>query len=1629
MFRRLTCKADSLDEPSNKPHKFNSHKNDPRKKALSSGILENNQKNDTKTGNLDTRDSKGDSRGELKGDSKNTVKSTGKLESNSESLEKTFKNDPQLEDSKDSPLLRTLDPARMTNVAFPAVTPPPPTNYEISDRYLQGMSRENFDIVLDICFADSPLPVPPPVPPKLPRMQPRRRTARCPLMMVPEKERIQAEKRREHEKQEREGRERRQKERERIHKERERRLKEREKRQKERQKELEREKRQKELEKNRQKELEKNRQIELKKNRQIELEKNRQIELEKNRQIELEKNRQIDLNKERSRQRLDIQPGEIPLHISQPLTGILSTKPNVTAKKKEVENIPHSVPISTSTSTEAPLSFFRVDDEIPIRKIPEYNPKQRLQSIEKAARNEERLLRELARHQSWRTLGSALDKPTRSKSERKYRREVMVGLLRNNTHVGFFRNRTHTRKRNEGEQGISKEEKVQESPQEEKIQGISKEEKARESDDPIESVQKDPIEEEEILNEPIEKFHDSQEYPKEERPRAPESLPIDLLIDDEGEVDSSEHDSPQADKLDMEGLRTRPTSDTGHSAVTFEAPPTLKALAKSGTSIPKCKTMPPLKVFTNSRNTSPISKSGTTSPIPKSENTSPLKVFPKSANTSPLKVFPKSGTTSLKTARESMHSIPTGEASKLELLRKELDASISQLLLHVPDVVTDDPHQRASVFARPESILSGSGRETTPPARLCLRTRAESPLTRPLLWDSGRSSRDSKERRDFERREKREIQKREKREKRDRADFEGDLDKDLKGEKMDIGSAEKDIQSGETEMRSGQKKIGSGEKEVGISETGSGDNDKVSGQKYSPHKDSPHSGKDLKFGLQKEAGKGIRNALGDTKALRKSSRQSIGMLSALSANLSSHSINKNSRPALLKPFVPLKLLQLEAPKRTSRLISQKLNDEIAERNRAFNDALMRSRQESMNAQPYLKRKRTFWLTLCGKRSVQKHNVYQLRRMRKEHPNAIAYGFDFAGQKIAAGDGILRLKSEKGIFRLKSEKGIFRLKSEKGIFRLKSEKGIFRLKSEKGIFRLKSEKGIFRLKSEKNKNLVRLQSQKSEKGLLRLKSERKHHNKKSGKDVKIEENLIEENQKGSQDVLKQSFSRLKSTHESQQKRLPKVSEGSTKLAMPTEKIELERRDLDASRNIRMERNKMKLESAFNVGNVSESLLSKQATSQRQRRQQELSLKLKRERNTESELEKKPEKEKQEENILPKKKLKDTTSLRESLKDNVRTPQNCYTPPLLNPLSDSKLNISPHTPQMLGTPAKIKPASNRGSFPSSTATPNAPGGFIQSAFTPRNPLDILLASRERINTPQSVFNQRYHTPRPPRVQLAPSSLELTIQGTVLYTKSPAQQSSSSGGAESRKSALLRAISLKKTKPMVTFASPVVPKELEDYSMSVLEDTPVDTPVTFGYRVDTSGLPVVQRTMSGKAVKKIKDEDRKFLILESANAELDRIATSSKKKPQKQSLETSYNIEKIRKLKGRNTLKLENMIKIKVLMEILHPAPKPSEIEVVVFTIAKEKLRNLNELNNLVIFRLLRIRQDINLNKVRLLLYFKNDALHPVLLKLCVDQKHKSKDDVTPTHFNDKALLFEYVMMKEKMYIKAEYEEDEE
>ena len=137
----------------------------------------------------------------------------------------------------------------------------------------------------------------------------------------------------------------------------------------------------------------------------------------------------------------------------------------------------------------------------------------------------------------------------------------------------------------------------------------------------------------------------------------------------------------------------------------------------------------------------------------------------------------------------------------------------------------------------------------------------------------------------------------------------------------------------------------------------------------------------------------------------------------------------------------------------------------------------------------------------------------------------------------------------------------------------------------------------------------------------------------------------------------------------------------------------------------------------------------------------------------------------------------------------------------------------------------------------------------------------------------------------------------------------------------------------------------------------------------------------------------------------------------------LSTSSKIS--RSQSGRKTsLSSSSNPKQVLVLRIFFRDPYSKEVTSITIKLRKDKLQNINELTNLILYKMMNKKNDLNINEVKLLIFFKDKNLKPILLKDSVNPKSKSLTGVVNKElgFYKDDLLLDYVQMKEKLYIKA-------
>lgn len=90
-----------------------------------------------------------------------------------------------------------------------------------------------------------------------------------------------------------------------------------------------------------------------------------------------------------------------------------------------------------------------------------------------------------------------------------------------------------------------------------------------------------------------------------------------------------------------------------------------------------------------------------------------------------------------------------------------------------------------------------------------------------------------------------------------------------------------------------------------------------------------------------------------------------------------------------------------------------------------------------------------------------------------------------------------------------------------------------------------------------------------------------------------------------------------------------------------------------------------------------------------------------------------------------------------------------------------------------------------------------------------------------------------------------------------------------------------------------------------------------------------------------------------------------------------------------------------------------------EVIALKVQKEHLQGINELIDIIISKIARMRSDINREDIKLFLFFKQESIRPILLSRIPS---KSINDFNLNLFDNTSLIMDYLSGREKLYIRA-------
>ncbi|KAI5955522.1 hypothetical protein KGF57_003654 [Candida theae] len=100
-----------------------------------------------------------------------------------------------------------------------------------------------------------------------------------------------------------------------------------------------------------------------------------------------------------------------------------------------------------------------------------------------------------------------------------------------------------------------------------------------------------------------------------------------------------------------------------------------------------------------------------------------------------------------------------------------------------------------------------------------------------------------------------------------------------------------------------------------------------------------------------------------------------------------------------------------------------------------------------------------------------------------------------------------------------------------------------------------------------------------------------------------------------------------------------------------------------------------------------------------------------------------------------------------------------------------------------------------------------------------------------------------------------------------------------------------------------------------------------------------------------------------------------------------------------------------------------PSPDNYDFIAIRLRKDRLQNINELVNVILFKIMNKKPNVKVNDVNLSIFFKDSQLKPISLKEPVG-KRSSTSSVKGVLLDNDGLLLDYVQLKRKLYIRAQF-----
>ncbi|KAI5968740.1 hypothetical protein CANMA_002176 [Candida margitis] len=171
----------------------------------------------------------------------------------------------------------------------------------------------------------------------------------------------------------------------------------------------------------------------------------------------------------------------------------------------------------------------------------------------------------------------------------------------------------------------------------------------------------------------------------------------------------------------------------------------------------------------------------------------------------------------------------------------------------------------------------------------------------------------------------------------------------------------------------------------------------------------------------------------------------------------------------------------------------------------------------------------------------------------------------------------------------------------------------------------------------------------------------------------------------------------------------------------------------------------------------------------------------------------------------------------------------------------------------------------------------------------------------------------------------------------------------------------------------------------------------------------------------------------VSSGANPLDDILATDKTQSKQGQPLPTRHNISLIQSRKSQasySPVESNPFLRLNIFLEDSQSTPPPPATstsdhpDFIAIKLRKDKLQNINELINVIIFKIMNKKPNIKVNDINLSIFFKDSQLKPISLREPVKKSSHTEHKKEVVSLDNGGLLLDYVQMKRKLYIRAQF-----